>query len=83
MMQVSKLIKIVLSIHELIGNGNILQSKKRIMCDDIVEGEDILGVLLMGNEKGSYWYGSKLSIEDARKLAPNNSATTLQGTSIP
>ena len=50
------------------------------MCEDIIAGEDILGVLLMGNKAGSYWYGSKLSIEQTRKLVPDNSATTLQVT---
>jgi homospermidine synthase len=37
-----------------------------------------LGVLLMGNNKGAYWYGSRLDIESARKLAPHNTATSLQ-----
>jgi homospermidine synthase len=32
----------------------------------------------MGNNKGVYWYGSRLSIEQARKLAPHNTATSLQ-----
>jgi homospermidine synthase len=34
--------------------------------------------LLMGNEKGVYWYGSRLTIEEARELAPYNTATSLQ-----
>ena len=32
----------------------------------------------MGNRKGAYWFGSTLSVEEARKLAPYNSATSLQ-----
>jgi homospermidine synthase len=32
----------------------------------------------MGNEKGVYWFGSRLSIEQARALAPHNNATSLQ-----
>jgi homospermidine synthase len=32
----------------------------------------------MGNAKGAYWYGSRLTIEQARELAPHNSATSLQ-----
>jgi len=42
---------------------------------------DELGVLLCGHAKNVYWYGSRLNIEEARKLAPHNSATTLQVTS--
>ena len=41
---------------------------------------DELGVLLMGHRKGAYWYGSRLSIEEARRLAPYNNATSLQVT---
>jgi homospermidine synthase len=32
----------------------------------------------MGNERGVYWYGSRLSIKQARKLVPFNNATSLQ-----
>jgi len=32
----------------------------------------------MGHRKNAYWYGSRLSIEQARKLAPYNNATSLQ-----
>jgi homospermidine synthase len=68
----------VLSLHELAGKNWDLQKKQRIMRDEIVAGMDELGVLLMGHKKGAYWYGSRLSIEDARQLAPYNSATSLQ-----
>jgi homospermidine synthase len=34
----------------------------------------------MGNRRGVYWYGSRLSVEDARRLAPHNNATSLQVT---
>jgi homospermidine synthase len=44
-------------------------------------GIDELGVLLAGHRKNAYWYGSQLSVDDARRLAPHNSATTLQVTS--
>jgi homospermidine synthase len=37
-------------------------------------------VLLAGHKKNAYWFGSQLSIEAARKLAPYNSATSLQVT---
>ncbi|HBZ31311.1 MAG TPA: homospermidine synthase [Nitrosomonas nitrosa] len=68
----------VLSIHELNGKCLALQSKTRLAMDDIYDGVDELGVLLMGHAKGVYWYGSVLSIQAARKLAPCNNATSLQ-----
>jgi homospermidine synthase len=50
------------------------------MMDEITSGMDELGVLLMGHKKGAFWYGSRLTIEQARKLAPHNNATSLQVT---
>ena len=70
----------VLSVHEFAGRNWHLQDSKRIMLDDITGGIDELGVLLAGHKKNAYWYGSQLSIEEARKLAPYNSATSLQVT---
>ena len=40
-----------------------------------------LGVLLFGHDNNAYWYGSQLSIEETRKLAPYQNATGLQVTS--
>ena len=68
----------VLSLHEMAGKNWQPQLEKRIMRDEIIQGMDELGVLLMGNDKGVYWYGSRLSIEQARQLAPHNTATSLQ-----
>ncbi len=70
----------VLSLHELAGKNWELQPRERLMVDEIVSGIDELGVLLMGHAKGAYWYGSRLSIEDARRLVPYNNATSLQVT---
>ncbi len=70
----------VLSLHEFAGRNWRLQEHKRIMLDDIAEGIDELGVLLAGHKKNAYWYGSQLSVEEARKLVPYNSATSLQVT---
>jgi homospermidine synthase len=67
-----------LSIFELEGSNWHPQPSKRIIRDEIVSGVDELGVLLMGNPKGVYWYGSRLSIQQARELAPYNNATSLQ-----
>lgn len=68
----------LLSIDELAGNGWRRQAHQRILRDDIVGGMDELGVLLMGNARGVYWYGSRLASEDARRLAEHNTATSLQ-----
>jgi homospermidine synthase len=70
----------VLSLHELAGKNWHLQQEKRLMMDEIVAGIDELGILLLGPQKGVYWYGSRLSIEEARRVAPHNNATSLQVT---
>jgi len=70
----------VLSVHEFAGRNWHLQAHKRIMCDEITAGIDELGVLLAGHARNAYWFGSQLSIEEARALAPYNSATSLQVT---
>jgi homospermidine synthase len=70
----------VLSLHELAGKNWHPQAEKRLMMDEITAGVDELGVLLMGHAKGAYWYGSQLSIDEARRLAPHNNATSLQVT---
>jgi len=68
----------VLSLHELEGRQWRMQQGQRQLREDIVCGRDELGVLLMGHARGAYWYGSQLTIEQARALCPFNSATTLQ-----
>jgi homospermidine synthase len=70
----------VLSVHELAGRNWHLQDRKRIMMEEITSGIDELGVLLAGHKKNAYWYGSQLSTQEARQLAPHNSATSLQVT---
>jgi len=70
----------VLSLHELAGKNWQLQPSQRLMMDEISSGIDELGVLLMGHARGAYWYGSRLSIDEARRLAPHNNATSLQVT---
>jgi homospermidine synthase len=72
----------VLSLHELAGAEWKPQQSWHILSeDDIVDGIDELGVLLYGHAKNAYWYGSQLSIEETRKLAPYQNATGLQVTS--
>ena len=72
----------VLSLHEMAGAAWQRQPEWKILDEhEIVDGIDELGVLLYGHAKNAYWYGSQLSIEDTRKLAPYQNATGLQVTS--
>jgi len=69
----------LLSLHELAGKGWVMQPRQRQMeLSSITAGTDELGVLLLGHARGAYWYGSRLSIAQARALCPHNNATTLQ-----
>ncbi len=68
----------VLSVHEFAGRNWRFQEHKRILNREIIDGIDELGVLLAGHSRNAYWYGSQLSIGEARKLAPHNTATSLQ-----
>lgn len=69
----------VLSLHELAAQNGKLQKEHRLISQEILPGGvDELGVLLMGHKKNAYWYGSRLSIDEARKLVPYNNATSLQ-----
>ena len=72
----------VLSLHEMAGAAWRRQPKWKILDEhEIVDGVDELGVLLYGHAKNAYWYGSSLSIEETRRLAPYQNATGLQVTS--
>lgn len=70
----------VLSLHELTGCNWRPQRRRHLLEEDIVEGVDALGVLLLGHPRGAYWYGSRLTIQQARALCPQNNATSLQVT---
>ncbi|MBN9249287.1 MAG: homospermidine synthase [Mesorhizobium sp.] len=72
----------VLSMHEMFGAAGKPQSVHHVLDEDeLVDGVDELGVLLYGHDKNAYWYGSQLSLSEARKLAPYQNATGLQVTS--
>ncbi|MFH1347599.1 MAG: saccharopine dehydrogenase C-terminal domain-containing protein [Candidatus Margulisiibacteriota bacterium] len=66
------------SLHELEMRQFKMQEKMRIMSDEIIDGRDELGVLLMGHDFKSWWCGSLLDIHTARKLVPGQQATTMQ-----
>jgi len=69
----------VLSLHEMFGAAGKMQESWTILDEhEIVDGIDELGVLLYGHAKNAYWYGSQLSIEETRELAPYQNATGLQ-----
>lgn len=68
----------VLSLYEFQERNWVLQDRLRPVNDCLVSGIDELGVLLIGGQRGVYWYGSRLSVEQARELAPYNSATSMQ-----
>jgi len=71
----------ILSLHELQGRNMRRQSRVRLMNDEIVDGMDELGVLLYGHARNAFWYGSQLTIDEARAIAPYQNATGLQVTS--
>ena len=56
-----------------------MQPKWHILDENEIEdGIDELGVLLYGHGKNAYWYGSQLSIEETRGIAPYQNATGMQ-----
>jgi homospermidine synthase len=72
----------VLSLNELFGRAGVVQPRHHILGEkEILDGIDELGVLLYGHKRGAYWYGSQLSVEETRDLAPYQNATGLQVTS--
>src|SRR5262245_25560536 len=68
----------VLSAHEMQMHNFKMQKKVRLMGEEIVSGMDELGALLMG-DFGALWYGSQLTIQEARQiLGKRFNATSLQ-----
>src|SRR5690606_40224229 len=68
----------MLSALELEGRGWKRQPTCRRLSHDIAGGMDELGVLLAGHAKNAYWFGSQLTIEEARRHIDFANATTLQ-----
>ncbi len=68
----------IASLQELRGGNYRLQPRLRILADEITGGADILGALVMGHAYGAWWTGSRLSIEESRRLVPHQNATTMQ-----
>ncbi len=68
----------MLSALELEGRGWKMQPTSRRLSRDIADGMDELGVLLAGHAKNAYWFGSQLSIQEARRHLEFANATTVQ-----
>lgn len=69
----------VLSLHEMFGAAGRSQPVHHVLDEnELVDGKDELGVLLYGHARNAYWYGSQLTLEEARQLAPYQNATGLQ-----
>ncbi len=68
----------VLSLHETLGSGRVQDIFNILDENEILTGADDLGVLVYGHAKNALWYGSRLSIEETRQLAPFQNATGLQ-----
>jgi homospermidine synthase len=68
----------IASLHELRARNYELQARQRIMGDEITQGEDALGALIMGHRYSSWWTGSILSIKESRRLVSHQNATTVQ-----
>lgn len=71
----------ILSLHEVKGAGQLPTRTHILTAEEITEGGDDLGVLLYGHARGAMWYGSRLSCDEARALAPYQNATGMQVTS--
>jgi homospermidine synthase len=68
----------IVSLREVMMHDWAPPKTQRIMQDDIVDGIDELGVLLLGHGLNGLWYGSQLSIHEARQIIPGQNATALQ-----
>ncbi len=68
----------MISLHELRCQNYQLHRRALILTNEIVEGQDTMGALIMGHRYKSWWIGSRLSIEEARTKVKNVNATALQ-----
>jgi homospermidine synthase len=68
----------IASLWELRSRHLVMQEKQRILNNEIISGSDAMGILLCGHAYKSWWTGSVLDIDTARKLVPGQSATTVQ-----
>ena len=65
------------SLKKWVADGFIDPGQKRVLRDELVSGEDQLGVLFVF-EGGAFWYGSTVELEQARAFTRFSNATSLQ-----
>jgi len=68
----------VTSLEEVKMRHYKMHKKMRVLSDEIISGQDILGCLIMGHDFKSWWIGSLLDVEEARELVPHQNATVVQ-----
>jgi len=68
----------VTAMDRLRRHGRTAFTTERVLKDELTDGIDELGVLLMTGSGRAIWFGSALSIHRARSLMPYNNATSLQ-----
>ena len=68
----------IASLYEMQAAGYEKPKMERVMKDEIIEGEDELGVFMLSNKFGGWWIGSLLNVHEAAKLLPHQSATVCQ-----
>jgi len=66
------------SLHEAMMSGWQEPGDERVIKEEIVSGQDELGVLLLGHGLNGLWYGSQLDIDTARRIVPHSNPTALQ-----
>ncbi len=71
----------MLGLHEMPGSGRVQDGQRLLDETEILWGEDALGALICGHARNALRYGSRLSIQETRALAPFQNATGLQVTS--
>jgi homospermidine synthase len=68
----------VASLHETVMRGWDMSLPQRVVNEELVDGRDELGVLLLGHGAGGWWYGSQLSVAEARRILPGHNPTAIQ-----
>jgi len=68
----------IASLYEMQANGYEKPQKERVLKDEIISGKDELGVFMLSNKYGTWWIGSILDCDTAKKMLPHQSATILQ-----
>lgn len=66
------------SLHEVRMNNWRIPQQHRILANEIVDGADELGVLVLGSPHGSWWFGSRLTIHETRTIAKDTNPTAMQ-----